>query len=46
MGKSIPLGRIGETEEVANVIRFLVSDVALYNSGTALNIDGGSGAAL
>ena len=46
VGKSIPLGRIGNTEEAANVITFLASDAASYVSGTAVNIDGGSGAAL
>lgn len=46
IGKTIPLGRIGETEEAANVITFLVSDAASYVSGTSVNIDGGSGAAL
>lgn len=46
VGKSIPLGRIGDTEEAANVITFLVSDAASYVTGTAVNIDGGSGAAL
>ncbi|TDM14597.1 SDR family NAD(P)-dependent oxidoreductase [Macrococcus bovicus] len=43
---SIPLGRIGDTREAANVISFLVSDAASYVTGTAVNIDGGSGAAL
>ena len=46
VGQSIPLGRIGDTEEAANVIAFLVSDAASYVSGTAINIDGGSGEAL
>lgn len=46
VGKTIPLGRIGNTEEAANVITFLASDAASYVSGTAVNIDGGSGAAL
>ncbi len=46
IGKTIPLGRIGETEEAANVITFLASDAASYVSGTSVNIDGGSGAAL
>ncbi len=46
VGKSIPLGRIGETEEAANVITFLVSDAASYVSGTSINIDGGSAPAL
>ncbi|GAA3728644.1 glucose 1-dehydrogenase [Salinicoccus jeotgali] len=43
---NIPLGRIGETEEAANVITFLCSDLASYISGDAVNIDGGSGHAL
>lgn len=42
----IPLGRIGETEEAANVIAFLVSNAASYVTGTSVNVDGGSGAAL
>ena len=46
IGKSIPLGRIGNAEEAANVITFLVSDAASYVSGTAINIDGGSAPAL
>lgn len=46
VGQSIPLGRVGETQEAANVITFLVSDAASYVSGTAVNIDGGSGHAL
>lgn len=46
VGQSIPLGRIGDTEEAANVITFLASDAASYVSGTAINIDGGSGEAL
>ncbi|MFC7686904.1 SDR family NAD(P)-dependent oxidoreductase [Ureibacillus sp. GCM10028918] len=46
VGKTIPLGRIGNTEEAANVITFLASDAASYVTGTAVNIDGGSGASL
>ncbi|MFJ8265862.1 SDR family NAD(P)-dependent oxidoreductase [Peribacillus asahii] len=42
----IPLGRIGETDEAANVISFLVSDAASYVTGTSVNIDGGKGEAL
>ncbi len=42
----IPLGRIGNTSEAANVIAFLVSDAASYVTGTAVNVDGGKGAAL
>ena len=46
VGETIPLGRIGNTEEAANVITFLASDAASYVTGTAINIDGGSGQAL
>lgn len=46
MGENIPLGRIGEAEEAANTITFLVSDAASYISGVALNIDGGASPAL
>ncbi|OKL35596.1 SDR family NAD(P)-dependent oxidoreductase [Domibacillus mangrovi] len=42
----IPLGRIGNTEEAAKVITFLVSDAASYVTGTAVNIDGGLAGAL
>ena len=41
LGKDIPLGRVGETEEAANVIVFLASDAASYVTGTSINIDGG-----
>ena len=46
IGKTIPLGRIGNTEEAANAIVFLASEAASYITGTALNIDGGSGGTL
>lgn len=46
VGKQIPLGRIGNTEEAANVITFLVSDAASYVTGTSINIDGGSSGVL
>ncbi|REK76405.1 SDR family NAD(P)-dependent oxidoreductase [Paenibacillus paeoniae] len=42
----IPLGRIGQTQEAAKVITFLVSAAASYVTGTAVNIDGGSSAVL
>jgi NAD(P)-dependent dehydrogenase (short-subunit alcohol dehydrogenase family) len=38
---AIPLGRLGEAEEVANVACFLASDAASYVTGTVVNIDGG-----
>ena len=40
-GKTVPLGRMGEAEEVANVIGFLASDAASYITGTCINVDGG-----
>lgn len=42
VGQSIPLRRIGKTEEAANMIVFLASPAASYITGTAVNIDGGS----
>ena len=36
----IPLGRIGEPEEVANAFLFLASDLASYITGTILSVDG------
>ncbi len=39
--RDIPLGRMGTTEEYANVACFLASDAASYVTGTAVNIDGG-----
>jgi NAD(P)-dependent dehydrogenase (short-subunit alcohol dehydrogenase family) len=41
MRGDIPLGRVGEAEEVANVIAFLVSGAASYVTGTSVNLDGG-----
>jgi len=38
--RGIPLGRVGEADEVADVIAFLASDRASYISGTAINVDG------
>ncbi len=40
--RRIPLGRIGEAEEFANLACFLASDAASYITGVAINIDGGS----
>ena len=41
VAKDIPMGRVGEASEVANVIAFLVSDAASYVTGTSINLDGG-----
>lgn len=42
LAASIPLGRVGEASEAANVITFLLSDAASYITGVAINIDGGT----
>ncbi len=39
--RSIPLGRAGTPEDVADVVAFLASDAAGYVTGQVLNIDGG-----
>jgi NAD(P)-dependent dehydrogenase (short-subunit alcohol dehydrogenase family) len=39
--KTVPLGRVGEAEEFANVACFLASNAASYVTGTAINVDGG-----
>jgi NAD(P)-dependent dehydrogenase (short-subunit alcohol dehydrogenase family) len=41
MRASIPLRRLGQAKDIANVILFLVSPSADYISGVALVVDGG-----
>ncbi len=41
MGKNVPLGRVGESEEAANLITFLASERASFITGVAINMDGG-----
>lgn len=40
LNTKIPLGRIGEPEEVARVARMLVSDEASYMTGVTVTVDG------
>jgi 3-oxoacyl-[acyl-carrier protein] reductase len=40
-GESIPLKRLGEAEDVADLVCFLASERGRYITGTAINIDGG-----
>lgn len=37
----VPLGRMGEAQEFANIAVFLASDAGSYITGTAINVDGG-----
>ncbi len=41
MGGIIPMGRVGTTEEFANVALFLAYDAGSYVTGTAIDVDGG-----
>jgi len=41
MCTTIPLGRIGTTKEVANLVAFLASSESSYMTGQALNVTGG-----
>ncbi|MDQ4076509.1 MAG: SDR family oxidoreductase [Chloroflexota bacterium] len=39
--ESIPLGRLGQPKELANMVVFLASEAASYVTGTAIAVDGG-----
>jgi NAD(P)-dependent dehydrogenase (short-subunit alcohol dehydrogenase family) len=41
MADRVPLGRIGEAEDYADLAAFLVSERATYITGAAINLDGG-----
>jgi 3-oxoacyl-[acyl-carrier protein] reductase len=43
---SIPLGRLGRPEELANLVVFLASEAASYITGQAITVDGAAGNAL
>lgn len=40
--KTIPLGRIGSTKDIANAFLFLASDMASYITGEIMQVDGGA----
>jgi NAD(P)-dependent dehydrogenase (short-subunit alcohol dehydrogenase family) len=43
MSNMVPLGRIGDPDEVAAAIEFLTSEAAGYITGASLAVDGGLG---
>lgn len=40
MAANVPVGRLGEAEDIANAFLFLASDMASYISGAVLSVDG------
>jgi NAD(P)-dependent dehydrogenase (short-subunit alcohol dehydrogenase family) len=44
LGASVPVKRVAESEELADLVAFLVSDRARFITGTAINFDGGQSA--
>ena len=41
MAKKVPMGKVGEEIDYANLVAFLSSDRSAYITGTAINLDGG-----
>src|SRR5260370_16479337 len=41
MEKSIPMGRVGRPEEIANAVLWLCSNAASYMTGQSISVDGG-----
>jgi len=41
-GPTVPLGRLGKPEEIADLVYFLVSDQSAYITGKTIDIDGGA----
>ena len=41
LATKIPMGRLGEADDIASAVLFLVSDSASYITGQTLNVDGG-----
>ena len=41
IGKTVPLGRVAEPMDIANLALFLASDTSKYITGTVIPVDGG-----
>jgi NAD(P)-dependent dehydrogenase (short-subunit alcohol dehydrogenase family) len=41
MSKKVPMGKVGEEIDYANLVAFLSSEKSSYITGTAINLDGG-----
>ena len=41
MKAGIPMGRLGDPEDIAKAVAFLVSDEAAYITGQTLHVNGG-----
>jgi NAD(P)-dependent dehydrogenase (short-subunit alcohol dehydrogenase family) len=39
---AVPLGRIGQPQDIASAVAFLLSDEAAYITGVILDVDGGA----
>jgi NAD(P)-dependent dehydrogenase (short-subunit alcohol dehydrogenase family) len=45
LGKTVPLGRIAEPDDIADVVLFLASEAARYMCGTLVEVNGGKAVA-
>ncbi|WP_018236957.1 SDR family NAD(P)-dependent oxidoreductase [Ensifer sp. BR816] len=45
LGRTVPLGRIAEPEDIADVVLFLASDAARYMCGSLVEVNGGKAVA-
>ncbi|ACM04274.1 Short-chain dehydrogenase/reductase SDR (plasmid) [Cereibacter sphaeroides KD131] len=45
VGRTMPLGRIAEPEDIADVVQFLASDAARHLCGSLVEVNGGKAVA-